>query len=92
MKKIIIRYEIGEKAAREEFIKNGVYYEPANYGRWLEINVDLSALSTDERKIIWDYCVAEGDGTFRFDSHYIGKAHDNPQELIKEIKNKIGAH
>lgn len=83
---ITIRYEISEKAARKEFIENGVYYDADNYGRWLEVSADQQELTKEERKLIWDSCIIEGHGDFRFEKSYIHQVCKSVKELLDIIK------
>ena len=83
---ITIRYEISEKAARKEFIENGVYYNANDYGRWLEVSCDQKELSKEDREFIWDSCINEGYGDFRYEKCFIPKVCKSVKELIDIIK------
>lgn len=85
--KIIIRYEISAKAAKQEFIDNGIFYRDDNYGRWMEVNADLSNLSNDDRRLIWENCQYEGNDTFRYDKCYVHSVCKTAAELIDIIKD-----
>lgn len=87
---ITIRYEISEKAARKEFIENGVYYDADNYGRWLEVSCDQRELTSNERALIWDLCAIEGHGYFRFDEAYIHQVCKSVKELLDIIRDENG--
>ena len=83
---ITIRYEISEKAARKEFIENGVYYDADNYGRWLEVSADQQELTKEERELVWDSCINEGYGDFRYEKCFVPKVCKSVKELIDIIK------
>lgn len=83
---ITIRYEISEKAARKEFIENGVYYDADNYGRWLEVSADQQELTKEERELVWDSCINEGYGDFRYEKCFVPKVCKSVKELLDIIK------
>ena len=83
---ITIRYEISEKAARKEFIENGEYYDADNYGRWLEVSCDQKELSKEDRELIWDSCINEGYGDFRYEQYYVHQVCKSVKDLIDIIR------
>ena len=68
---ITIKYEISEKAARKEFIENGIYYRADNGERWLDLDFDATALTKDDRQLILDECTEVGNGDFIYESCYV---------------------
>ncbi len=84
---ITIRYEISQTAARNEFIKNGVYYGSSNYGRWLEISVEPSELSKEDRRLIWSSCKDSGCGVFTYESHYVHKVCESIEDFLDALRD-----
>lgn len=68
---LTIRYEISEKAARKEFVENGVYYRSDYGNRWLTLDFDPTALTKDDRQLILDECTEVGNGDFIYELSYV---------------------
>lgn len=83
---LTIRYEISEKAARKEFIENGIYYRADNGDRWLKLDFDATALTKEDRKLILARCTEVGNGDFLYESHYFNVVCKTIEEVINVLK------